>query len=101
MFLALHGGRASPSDELSYGSDPLRPLTPPVSGVTLTLFSGLVGVRTSLCSDPVLTRTMIAPSRSTMSIISPTRAGVSCRSDKRIITAPMRIATGPVQHKPR
>jgi hypothetical protein len=31
---------------------------------------------------------MIAPSRSSMSRISPTRAGVSCRSDKRITPAP-------------
>ena len=31
-----------------------------------------------------------------MSRISPTRAGVSCRSDKRIITAPMRVTASPV-----
>lgn len=48
-----------------------------------------------------MTRKTIAPSRSSMSRINPTRAGVSCRSDKRIATAPMRITASPVQHKPR
>jgi hypothetical protein len=40
---------------------------------------------------------MIAQSRNAATIISPVRAGVRCRSDKRIIAAPMRIATSPVQ----
>ena len=56
-----------------------------------------MGVRTSLCSDAVMTRTTIAPSTSTTSIISPVRAGVRCRSYKRTIAEPMRIATSPVQ----
>ena len=86
-----------PASTLSYGSDPLRPLTPPASGVTRALFSGLVGVRTSLCSDAVMTRTTIVPTRSTKSTISPVRAGVRYRLDKRIIAAPMRIAASPLQ----
>jgi len=39
-----------------------------------------------------MTRKTIAPSRSSMSRISPTRVGVSCRSDKRIVTASIVIA---------
>ncbi len=95
----LHG-RTALFDKLSYSSDPLRPLTP-VFGATRSPFSGVADGRTSLCSDAVITRKTIAPSRSSMSRISPTRAGVSCRSDKRIITAPMRITANPVQHKRR
>ena len=93
-----------PSNKLSYGSDPLRSATP-ISRMTRPPFSGVVCVRTSLCSDAVMTRppfpgptlrTTIAPSKSSVTIISPLRAAVRYRLDpKRIISAPMRIAPGP------
>jgi hypothetical protein len=55
-------------------------------------------MRTSICSDTVMTRTTIAPSKSSVTIISPVRAGVRYRLDpKRIIAGPMRIARGPLQ----
>jgi len=92
------------SNKLSYGSDPLRSATP-ISGMTRPPFSGVVCVRASLCSDTVMTRppfsgptlrTTIAPSKSSVTIISPLRAAVRYRLDpKRIIAAPMRIAPGP------
>ena len=53
-------------------------------------------VGTSPCSDTVTTRTTIAPSTSTVTMISPVTAGeVRVKLDKRIITAPMRIAAKP------
>jgi hypothetical protein len=92
------------SNKLSYGSDPLRSATP-ISGMARPPFSGVVCVRASLCSDTVMTRppfsgptlrTTIAPSKSSVTIISPLRAAVRYRLDpKRIIAAPMRIAPGP------
>ena len=85
-----------PSDKLPYSTDPLRPLTP-VPEVTGPPFSGVAGVRTSLCSDAVMTRTRIAPSRSNASKISPVRAGVKYGSDTRTNTPPMRIAASPAQ----
>ena len=75
---------------------PLRSATPISEGDSATV-SRAVCVRTSLCSDTVMTRTTIAPSRSSVTIISPVRAGVSYRLDKRIIAAPMRIAASPLQ----
>ena len=46
----------------------------------------------------MVTRTTIAPSKSSATTISPVRAGVRYRLDPpRIIIAPMRIAAGPLQ----
>jgi hypothetical protein len=81
-----------PSSKLSYGSDPLRSATP-LSEVTRPPFAGMVCVRTSLGPGTVITRKARAPSESTVTIISPIRAGVRYRLDpERIIAAPMRIA---------
>jgi hypothetical protein len=44
-----------------------------------------------------MTRTTIAPSRSTASKISPVRAGVKYGSDTRTNAPPMRIAASPAQ----
>ena len=46
-----------------------------------------------------MTRTTIAPTKSSVTMISPIPADVRYRLDpKRIIAAPMRIARGPLQH---
>jgi hypothetical protein len=84
----MRGGRCRPTSWF-YGSDPLRSATP-ISRATRPPYSGVVGVRTSLCSDTAIARTRIVPSESTVIIISPIRAGVRYRLDpKRIIAAPI------------
>jgi hypothetical protein len=93
-----------PSNKLSYGSDPLRSVTA-ISRMTRPPFSGVVCVRASLRSDTVMTRppfsgptlrATIAPSKSSVTIISPLRAAVRYRLDpKRMIATSMCIAPCP------